>query len=169
MKVQFKKCELEDIPQLIKISTQSYREHYPYLWEDKGESYIANNFNEAVFKQELLQASSEFYLVLLQEEAVGFFKINKIDGIHLELERIYLITTAKGRGLGKAAIHFVEGLAIKYNKSIIFLKTMQKGKAYLFYEKCGFQIVDTDSLNDPLAKETYKEMFVMEKVLKKTN
>jgi len=165
MNLQFKKCTLLDIPQLIKVATKSYREHYTYLWEDGGESYITNHFDKASFKQELLQTNSEFYLVLWREKAVGFFKINDLDKTYLELERIYLIAAAKGKGIGKASVQFVEGFAVTHSKSIISLKTMQKGKAYSFYEKCGFRIVDETILNVPLIKKEYRKMFVMEKFI----
>jgi len=164
MNIQFKLCDENDIPQLIKIAAQSYREHYTYLWEDQGESYIANNFNEACFKQELLLPNSKFYLALQEEKTIGFFKINDVDETRLELERIYLIAVVKGQGIGKTAVQFVEELAIKHGKSSISLKTMKKGKAYLFYEKCGFQIVNAAVLEEDLVKEEYREMYVMEKV-----
>lgn len=165
MEIQFKKCTENDIPQLIKVAEQSYQEHYTYLWQDEAKNYIANNFNEACFRQELILPNSEFYLALWQEKAVGFFKINDINKTHLELERIYLIAEAKGKGIGKAAIEFVEKTATSIGKSIIYLKTMQKGKAYLFYQKCGFQIVREVTLEEALVREDYKEMFVMEKII----
>ncbi|MEM8524733.1 MAG: GNAT family N-acetyltransferase [Bacteroidota bacterium] len=165
MRIEFKKCDQQDIPQLIQVSAQSYREHYTYLWEDKGENYIANNFNKNTFTKELLLPNSEFYLILWQSEAVGFFKINDIEETYLELERIYLIAEAKGKGIGKAAVDFVENLAISTSKSIICLKAMQKGRAYLFYEKCGFEIVDEYILKEPFIKKEYNKMYVMEKVI----
>ncbi|MEM9886437.1 MAG: GNAT family N-acetyltransferase [Bacteroidota bacterium] len=162
-KISIKKCNPEDIPQLIKVATQSYREHYTYLWQDRGEQYIAIHFNSAQLALELSHPDAYFFLVLDKDVAVGFFKLNLLGNQVLELERIYLLQAVEGKGIGRIIVQFTENFAKKYQRKTIELRTMKKGKAEGFYLKMGFEIVGESLLEGDLIIEAYKRMHVMKK------
>lgn len=166
--MQIKTCTQDDISDLIKISTKSYLEHYTYLWLDNGANYIKINFNVDKINQEISDPNSVFFLIHDGQEFVGLIKIN-IDsktenfsaGVALELERIYLVKEASGKGLGKKTIDFVKDFARQKNKKIIWLKVMQSSMVVEFYKKQGFTIVGETNLNYPGIKAEFQKMFLM--------
>lgn len=103
-----KTCTKENIKDLIQISKQSYLEHYTYLWLDNGESYMQANFNADKLSDELSDPNSVFFLIYDGENPVGLMKLNINSAVSvfspdtaLELERIYFIKEASGKGFGK--------------------------------------------------------------------
>lgn len=163
-------CTEKEIPTIQKVAIQSYREHYTYLWTDKGESYIARNFTPETLARELQAEKSYFYLVQLESEPVGFLKINNEKPLApypatacLELERIYLLKQVSGKGIGKAAIEFVCQVAGEWNKRIVWLKAMDSSPARGFYEKMGFTRKEAFRLDFPFMKDEHRTILVMEK------
>ena len=163
--VLLKRCKQEDALTLSQVATQSYTEHYTYLWEDGAADYMTSHFNKQVLTQELLQTNSHFFLVFNKEQAIGFFKLNVLGQHTLELERIYLLKKAIGKGIGKKLMLFVDHFAKKHHCNSIELKTMQLGKAWRFYEKMGFGVIGETSLQENLIKKQFSLMYVMRKNL----
>ncbi|HJT73204.1 MAG TPA: GNAT family N-acetyltransferase [Chitinophaga sp.] len=161
-------CTKENIQDLIKISKQSYLEHYTYLWLDNGESYMQANFNADKLSDELSDPNSVFFLIYNEENPVGLIKLNintAVSGFSsdtaLELERIYFIKEASGKGLGKEAINFVSDFAKQRSKSIVWLKAMDSSDAVEFYKKRGFQVIGETELTYPNIKDEFRRMYLM--------
>ena len=164
--MQIRECTYRDIPLLLNVSIQSYREHYPYLWHDEGEGYIRENFNYKQLEKEMADINSVFFL-LSEEKDLGILKLNIDKGINdhsadesLELERIYFIKEASGRGLGKETLDFVTEFAKQRNKKRVWLKTMDGSRAFRFYEKQGFSAIGETFLTYPNVREEYKKMII---------
>src|SRR5439155_1327583 len=75
-----------------------------------------------------------------------FVKMNINQPLHnyekfdcIELERIYLVRSATGKGHGHKVVEFCFEYARKLNKQLIWLKAMDSSEAVFFYEKLGFE------------------------------
>lgn len=163
-----KACTREDIDVLLQVFLQSYREHYLYLWFDGGESYIRANFSVERLNEELSDPNAAFFLVYDEQRPVGVVKLNIDKGLGshsaesaLELERIYFIKEAMGKGLGKEAVDFVENFARERNKTIVWLKAMDSSPAVKFYLKKNFRITGEAWLSFEVMKDEFKRMVVM--------
>lgn len=168
--LQITKCTANDIPDILIVALQSYQEHYTYLWTDKGENYIRLNFTSQVIAKEMVAEKSCFYLLWLRNEPVGFLKVNDEKPLAfyaatdcLELERIYLLQKASGKGIGKEAVAFVLQLAAERNRSVVWLKAMDSSPALKFYEKMGFETIDSYLLDFPYMKDEFRDICVMER------
>lgn len=166
--MQIRECTYTDIPVLIGISIQSYREHYTYLWHDEGEHYIRTNFNYEKLETEMSDLNSVFFLLLSGQKPVGILKLNIDKGINeytsgesLELERIYIISEASGKGVGKETIDFVVEFAKQRNKKRIWLKTMDGSRAVGFYKKQGFEWIGETFLNYPAMRDDFRKMIIL--------
>lgn len=165
--MQIRICTKDDIATLIEVSTQSYMEHYTYLWHDNGENYIRSNFNYEKLSDEMAIPNAVFFLILDEERAVGLIKLNIDSAVSnfpadqaLELERIYFVKEAAGKGFGKEAISFVSDFAKQRNKKVIWLKAMDSSPAVEFYKKRGFVITAETYLNYPEIKDEFRKMFL---------
>ncbi len=161
-----------DIDLLIKISHQTYREHYQYLWKDKGEYYIKTSYHEAAFKKELQDKNVGLYLITKERHTYGYLKLNFDAPLNdytaqaaMELERIYLLKKATGKGLGKAVMNEVDTIAKNLNKKVIWLKTMDKSDAQHFYQKCGYAVSDKTMLKVTGIYPQFQQQLIMEKIM----
>jgi len=170
--MQIRICTENDVANLIDVSTKSYLEHYTYLWHDEGEYYIKSNFNYDKLSEEISNPNSVFFLLLDKQDPIGVIKLN-VDSatagftadLALELERIYFVKEAAGKGFGKEAIAFVMNYAMERNKKIIWLKAMESSPAVEFYKKRGFTITSETTLNYPGIRAEFQKMFVMQRIL----
>jgi len=168
MTLTIKPCTKEDIEDLLNVARQSYLEHYTYLWHDNGIGYMQTSFNAGKLHDELSNPNSVFFLLHDGQKLVGLIKLNINSPVAafsadtaLELERIYFIKDASGKGLGKEAINFVISFARQRQKTVIWLKAMDSSAAVEFYKKSGFQIISGFELQYPNLKDEYKRMYVM--------
>jgi len=87
--------------------------------------------------------------------------------VGIELERIYIDTTAVNKGIGTYLINFVFDIAKSYQKKYIFLKAMDTAtQAMKFYNKMGFTLLGSFRLSDStfhLMKEEYRGMHILKK------
>lgn len=166
--MKIKICTKDDIDELVFVSNRSYRDHYIYLWHDNGEDYINSNFSYSKLTEELSDPNSIFYLISFGNKTVGYLKLNLDKGIEkyspavgIELERIYFIKNAAGKGLGKLALDFVIDFARNKNKTLIWLKALECSKSVDFYKKQDFYICNEYYLTFPTMKNEYKKILVM--------
>jgi GNAT superfamily N-acetyltransferase len=164
----------EAAQRLSSLALKAYPKHYEYLWENGDTSwYVTKCFLPEVFLAELNDANSAFYIIATeQNEALGFLKLNinaplqeKKAADCLELERIYLLDNATGKGVGTAALQFIENEARRLGKKHLWLKVMDSSEAIRFYQKNGFEICDTYTLDYERIKVELRGMFYMKKAL----
>lgn len=166
-------CTPDDTALLKDIAIRSYKNHYIYLWHDGGEDYLERNFSDERLREEQADPNAAFFLIYSDEELVGFLKLNidmTLEGLSaqdcLELERIYLLKKASGRGIGSKVVAFTKELARAKGKKIVWLKAMDSSQqAMRFYIQNGFEICGTYRLDMPQMKEEFRGMYIMKLVL----
>ena len=158
---------------LSQVAIKAYSDHYLDFWYDGGEWYLERSFSITSLEKEFLEKESRFYLAMLNQKAVGFFK-TRVDRTTpefgsrkgFEVERIYLTKEATGNGVGKALMEFGERQAKAADKEFVWLKVMDSSKSAIgFYESLGFEKYGTETLKFPQMKEELRGMFVMKKEL----
>ena len=158
-----------ELTQLSELLSTSYRAHYPQLWADQGEAYIAHSFAPEQFTQEMAADHSSFFWVEWETKRIGMLKLNvgkAPDGSsapqQMELERIYFLPEATGKGIGQKAMDFIFAYANEKGCRSIWLKTMQNSIALPFYQKCGFKIIGEEKLSFSAPLLVFDQMFVLE-------
>ena len=164
-----------DVEILSEVSTRSYLQHFQHLWEDNGKAYAERSFNMQELSRQLSDEANKYYIAFVDDEPVGFLKLRPSNSLEIfgnadafEIERIYLVREAKGKGIGKAMMRFSVGMARETGKDLVWLKVMDSNQKTIgFYESCGFEIVATETLDLPLLKPELAGMFVMKNDLRK--
>jgi len=174
--MDIKKIDSTSAEALSSLAKSIYVHHYAHLWLEGGMDWYIHEFAYPVskIKSEIENENCLHYIAYINDEPVGYLKINidaaikggdKKEG--LELERIYIDTTAVNKGLGTYLMNFVLDIAKSYQKEYIFLKAMDTAQLALqFYAKMGYEKVGTFRLSDTtfhLMREEYRGMYILKK------
>jgi len=112
-------------------------------------AYVAEKYSPEMVKSELSDPDNIYRIIYEGDQPAGFSKIifNSPEA-HIpftpvaKLERIYLLDTFHGQGLGKALLQYNIEMAIAVNQKGIWLYVwVENQKAINFYTQQGFRIV----------------------------
>jgi len=89
-----------------------------------------------------MSTDQDFYL--LQDDGelfLGFMALKESSESVLRIEKLYLLPTSQGKGAGKFLISYAEAIANSKGRSILELNVNRGNKAYNFYLKQGFKVI----------------------------
>jgi GNAT superfamily N-acetyltransferase len=129
--ISLRKAEIGDIEQIKAILFSSLKEY---------EITIPDNYSVADIDSIADRNSHEQVFVLVKSDSViGFAVLRPIAADCIELKRLYLASSERGRGLGKYLLNYVMNFAQKKNFKFIRLETTSKFKeAVWLYKRNGF-------------------------------
>ncbi|MET7028841.1 GNAT family N-acetyltransferase [Sediminicola luteus] len=148
MELRLQKCELDQLDLLVKLSRKTFIDAFEKDNNPEDfENYLDFAFDPDRIADEVLNADSDFYFVYLNQEVVGYFKLNQLqaqtdikDENSFELERIYVLNEFQGKQIGRWMLEQVKALAKHKNKTFVWLGVWEHNtKAIAFYEVYGFQ------------------------------
>lgn len=147
MTTMIKKCLLEDLRELQKISVETFTETF----KDQNSpehlnAYLERAYNLDKLEQELTNRNSQFFFVYLNQEVAGYLKVNSdeaqseaMGADSLEVERIYIKKKFQKHGLGKQLLNKSLEIALDQKKKKIWLGVWEENEnAIAFYQKKGF-------------------------------
>jgi diamine N-acetyltransferase len=114
---------------------------------ERFQKYVDASFSTEQMQREVAHVASHFFLIFEQTKCLGYLKLNEVsaqtdvyDPQSLEIERIYVVENAKGKGIGKSLIQKAIEVAIAKNLKYVWLGVWEKNPAAIaFYERMGFQ------------------------------
>ena len=139
----------EDLDILRELEVRTYQETFgPFIKQEDLEHYFAHELARERLELELANPESEHYFVLDKEEKIaGFLKCNwgqaqteqELED-SFEIQRIYVLASHQGLGLGKEMFEFALEEAEKRGFSWAWLGVWERNfKAQNFYFKYGFE------------------------------
>lgn len=147
MTIKIKKCTPEDSRKLQEISYETFNETFKDQNSPENmKAYLDRAFNLQQLNEELLNTSSQFFFIYIDNEIGGYLKVNTHDAQSedmgdesLEIERIYIRKLFQKHGLGIRLLNKAIEIAIERNKKKIWLGVWEKNEnAIAFYKKMGF-------------------------------
>ena len=138
---------ISDVPILRGIARDTFIETFSEA--NKAEDmdrYLAENFSEDQLARELSNPNSFFYVAEVNGHIVGYLKLNTARAQTepqaadaLEIERIYVLGSYHGGGVGQALYHHAMSVAQDRKASYVWLGVWEHNhRALRFYEKNGF-------------------------------
>jgi len=115
--------------------------------EEQLQEYFEEAYNLRVLSTELEDPDSETYFIMHEEEIAGFLKVNwgnaqterELENA-FEIQRLYVLQTYQGFGLGKQLFEFALEHAEKNGFSWAWLGVWEHNtKAQAFYNRYGFE------------------------------
>lgn len=146
-----KKISLNEIDQLQKIGRQTFYETFSEAnSEENMKIYLDNKFSYEKLTAKLTDENSEFYFATLDNEPIGYLKINfgasqteLKDEKALEIERIYVSKEFHGKKVGQLLYNKAIEIAKEKNVDYVWLGVWEENfRALSFYTKNGFTEFD---------------------------
>lgn len=127
------------------IHQLAHQIYYPtyigILSDDQMEFMLKRSYTVRAL-QESMRIDQDFYVVFDARNPVGFMSLKNKNEDILRIEKLYLLPHTQGKGFGKELISFAIEEAKSRNKSIVQLNVNRGNKAYYFYLKMGFTVVE---------------------------
>ena len=138
---------VSDVPILRGIARDTFIETFSEA--NKAEDmdrYLTENFSEEQLARELSNPDSFFYVAEVNGHVFGYLKLNTAHAQTepqaadaLEIERIYVLSSYHGHGVGQALYHHAMSVAEDRKASYVWLGVWEHNhRALRFYEKNGF-------------------------------
>lgn len=138
-----------DTEALQRIGRQTFFETFAEAnSEENMQTYLEQNFSTEKVSAELSNPDSAFYFAVLNNEVIGYLKVNYgpaqtelHDAQALEIERIYVLKQYHGLKVGQELYEIAVQIARAADARYIWLGVWEENKrAIAFYEKNGFVI-----------------------------
>jgi ribosomal protein S18 acetylase RimI-like enzyme len=144
----FSKVDTSMVNVLEQISKSTFIETFAsHNTTQDIEIYVNEALSNRQLYNEVSQSISEFYILLLHDIVIGYFKINTCSiqllkngkNANFEIERLYISTTHQGMGYGSACIQFCEERALSLNKNTMWLGVWEHNyNAIRFYQRHNY-------------------------------
>ena len=105
-------------------------------------------YSEKTLNDNLTNKGHHFLLLKEENNSLGFasYEHHYLNTNCTRLHKLYLLPEAQGRGLGKLVLDRIVALAKENKSDKISLNVNRFNKAYVFYQKMGFEIVAEEDL-----------------------
>ena len=143
-----RKLTVQDVAELQRISVKTFVDAFGAVNSSEDmELYLSSMFSIELLTEELSNPFLHFYFAEVNGETAAYKKMNlgetSEEGIpnpSLELERIYVLTSAQGQAIGQSLLNHAKQLAKEQNVHYLWLGVWEHNPgAIRFYERNGFQ------------------------------
>ena len=152
MELVIRKISIDHLYQLQKIGKTTFTETFTaHNTKEDLDKYLEESFSNEKLSSELNNPYSSFYFAEIEDNVVGYLKINfgasqteLKDNEALEIERIYVLQAYHGKKLGQALYEKAISIAKEMKVNYVWLGVWEENnKAIQFYKKNGFVQFDT--------------------------
>ncbi|KQO21204.1 GNAT family acetyltransferase [Flavobacterium sp. Leaf82] len=149
--IEIKRITLQEIDQLKEIGRKTFHETFSESnSEENMQKYLDEKFSSEKLTEELKNTDSEFYFATLENNVIGYLKVNfgesqteLKDDKALEIERIYVSKEFHGKKVGQLLYDKAIEIAQQKNKDYVWLGVWEENlRAVRFYTKNGFREFD---------------------------
>ena len=148
--VRIVECGPADAGELAEIATATFRETYAAdMPPEDMRRYLDEAYRPATIRAELETPGSRFFITRAEDGAAGYMKLNtgdaqgeRLDGVGLEIEALYLDRRFHGRGIGRGMLDHAVAEAEAVGADHVWLGVWELNRpAIRFYEHEGFEVV----------------------------
>ncbi|EJE13094.1 GNAT family N-acetyltransferase [Staphylococcus epidermidis] len=146
---RIRSVQITEVEQLQLIAKRTFFTTFRESYSDEDfKQFFSDAYDIDVLRKELEKSNSFHYFYEVDQNIVGFLKLNINDAqtenkghAYLEIQRIYFDEAFQGSGRGQLFINLAIDQAIKFGKSKIWLGVWEHNpKALSFYKNRGFRV-----------------------------
>lgn len=128
-----------EINEVVKIARDIWTEYYPpIIGIDQVEYMLENYHSKDAITIEITRDNYAYYLIKDKNRIIGYIGI-QLKGDYLFLSKIYILSSERGNGVGKASMNFIKDLAQKNKMNKISLTVNKNNtESIAAYYRLGF-------------------------------
>lgn len=140
----FKVSSRQQITNIARLACEIWREHYTPIIGPEQVDYMLEKFQSEKAVTEQLAGGYEYFTVSHDNQLAGYMAIiPDEEKASVMLSKIYVKKSARGHGLGKKMLKFVEDICRQRNFNIIWLTVNKNNKdSIAWYSRMGFVIAE---------------------------
>jgi GNAT superfamily N-acetyltransferase len=124
------------------LAEEIWREYYTPLIGPAQVDYMVEKFQRAPAMEAQIAEGYEYFLVRRDARDIGYLAVRpQPDERLLFISKLYLHTSARGSGTGRACMAFIERLARQRELDRLWLTVNKGNPSVKVYERLGFSIV----------------------------
>jgi diamine N-acetyltransferase len=140
--------EIEDVQGLRFVAISSFTDAFEiHNTPENMKAYLEEAYNLEVLTKEFDEKGSKIFLACEDEKIIGFVRLRESNEVKeilgdstVELQRLYVLTEAHGKSIGKLLMESAMRYATEKNYEWIWLGVWERNfKAQEFYKKLGFE------------------------------
>ena len=127
-----------DFNTIASLAEIIWKEHYTPIIGIEQVNYMLDKFQSPETIQEQILNGAKYYTIKFEGNAKGYLSISKKED-SLFLSKLYVLSSSRGKGIGKSAMQFIESESNRLGYNKISLTVNKYNKASIkAYEKMGF-------------------------------
>lgn len=127
-----------DYLQIEQLADIIWREHYIPIVGKPQIDYMLEKYQSATVIENQIADGFEYFMLNYESISVGYLAIKREENA-LFLSKIYVLSSYRGKKIGKTAMQFIEAKALEYGlKNIRLTVNINNTNAIKAYEKLGF-------------------------------
>ncbi|WP_190809277.1 GNAT family N-acetyltransferase [Flagellimonas sp. S3867] len=153
----------ETYPIIADLAKSIWTEHYTPIIGIHQVEYMLDKFQSANAIEDQIKNGILYYLIFYQETPVGYFSYS-INENFLFLSKLYVLKSARGNSLGRAALSFIEAQARELElKKIKLTVNKYNTNSIKAYERMGF--INIEAIVQDIGNSYVMDDYVLEKVI----
>ncbi len=146
--IEIREAKLQDIPAMREVAISSYSDTFSvFNTPENMEAFFNETYSLNILEKEFHENDSLIYLAWEADTIIGFVRLRKSDEVisylgnnTLELQRLYVLTSAQGKSVGKLLMEKSIQYANQKKYDWIWLGVWERNyNAQRFYERWGFE------------------------------
>lgn len=151
----------KDVPLLVSLASDIWKEHYTSLIGEAQVSYMIRKFqSEHIFHQQITSAEYTYYIICYDEKPVGYFGITPEDDC-IFLSKLYVQKEYRRKGLAKEALKIITDTAQSLHLSKIRL-TVNKRNANSIQAYLHLGFIKTADIVTDIGNGFFMDDYIME-------
>ncbi len=161
-----REVQKEELGLLRQMSISTFTDAFGHLNSKENMSlYLSEKMSAEHIKEEFDRPGSTFYFAMINQQIVGYMKLNTGEAQNeplenaMEVERIYVLKQHQGKRIGGIMLEHAISLARQEGIQVFWLGVWdQNVRAIAFYERMGLKVFDTHSFMLGTDRQTDKLM-----------
>lgn len=142
MKLQFAPAvTVDEFAAIARIAEEIWYEYYVPIIGRAQVDYMVPRFQSSAAMQEQARGGHEYFSMQQDGALVGYLALQpQPEAGRLFISKLYLHRDARGRGTGRAAMEFIEGIARQRGLGLLWLTVNKDNPSVQAYQRMGFEI-----------------------------
>ncbi len=154
------KATVADIPLIRQLTFAIWPQTYSSIISKEQIDFMLEQMYNPATLQKQIEEGCTFIIVQDDKEPVAFASYNETEPTTWKLNKIYILHSQQGKGIGKFIINYIVEEIKANGAKALQLQVNRQNKAKDFYEKLGFKIIKTADFD--IGKGYFMNDYVME-------